>query len=144
MPVTRLFALVMLFTSCAGLAMAQSQQNDSSNLVIFQGAASMNIAADGADLKANLESQIAAGQSKTDYESLLGAARDRSGNSHDASQGFALGPESDRTCYFIRDYVVIRDSPHSDSTHRDGSFTCVPGSRFRVYTTAGQALKIEK
>jgi hypothetical protein len=144
MPVTRLSALVMLFASCAGLAWAQSQRNDASNLVVFQGTASMNTGTDGSDLKANLESQVVAPQSKAEHNSLLAEARDQWGNSHDASQGFALGPESDRTCYFIRDYVVIRDSPHSDSTHRDGSFTCVPGSRFRVYTTAGHALKAEK
>ena len=144
MPVTRLLALVILFTLCAGLALAQSLQNDASNLVVFHGAASMSSATDGDDLTANLESQIAAGHSKTEYDSLLAEIRDEWGNSRNASQGLSLGPEADRTCYFIRDYVVIRDSPHSDSTYRDGSFICVPGSRFRVYTTAGQALKVEK
>jgi hypothetical protein len=41
---------------------------------------------------------------------------------------------SDTTCFFIRSYLMVRDDPHSDSTHRDGSTTCVPSARFRVYT----------
>jgi hypothetical protein len=39
------------------------------------------------------------------------------------------------TCYTIRSFVVVRDDPRSDSTHRDGSTTCVPASRFKVYTS---------
>jgi hypothetical protein len=42
--------------------------------------------------------------------------------------------QSDTTCFFIRSYLMVRDDPHSDSTHRDGSTTCVPSARFRVYT----------
>jgi hypothetical protein len=41
---------------------------------------------------------------------------------------------ADATCYAIRSYLVVRDSPDSDSTHRDGSTTCVPAARFRVHT----------
>jgi hypothetical protein len=40
-----------------------------------------------------------------------------------------------RTCYKIRNYLVVRDDPHSDSFHRDGYTTCVPAARFRIYTT---------
>jgi hypothetical protein len=39
------------------------------------------------------------------------------------------------TCYSIRSYVVVRDDPNSDSTHHDSSTTCVPASRFKVYTS---------
>ena len=48
--------------------------------------------------------------------------------------------QSDTTCFFIRSYLMVRDDPHSDSTHRDGSTTCVPSARFRVYT-ADERLK---
>lgn len=144
MPVTRLLALVMLLTSFAGLALAQSPQNNSSDLVVFQGMASLNLPIDPSHSRADLEPQIASGHSKTEYNSLLANARDEGEDSHRVSQGLSLGPEAERTCYLIRDYVVIRDSPHSDVTHRDGSFTCVPGSRFRVYTTTGQKVKVEQ
>ena len=43
--------------------------------------------------------------------------------------------ESDGACLFIRSYRVVRDSPRSDSVHRDGYTTCVPAARFRMYTT---------
>ncbi len=43
MPVPRLLALVMLVVLCTGLAMGQSQQNDASTLVVFQGVASMDV-----------------------------------------------------------------------------------------------------
>jgi hypothetical protein len=39
------------------------------------------------------------------------------------------------TCYTIRSYVVVRDDPHSDSTHHDSATTCVAASRFKVYTS---------
>ena len=141
MQVSRLLALVMFFALCAGWALGQSQQNDPSNLVVFQDAASMNSANAVTDqLSTNSQSQIASIHASTGDSILLAKAGDEWRGSHHrtASYGtpsFPLSPESDKTCYFIRDYVVIRDSPHSDSVHHDGSFTCVPGSRFRVYTT---------
>jgi hypothetical protein len=141
MPLSRLLALVMFFALCAGLTLAQSQQNDSSNLVVFRGAASMKSSNASADQpQVGPGSQIARSQPNTGGSGLLAKAGDDWRGSHPdgptyGTPSFPLGPESDKTCYFIRDYVVIRDSPHSDSTHRDGSFTCVPGSRFRVYTT---------
>ncbi len=144
MPASRLLALVMSIALCTGFALGQSQQNNSSDLVVFQGAASLSSSIDLTQSKVNLESKIAEGQSKMEYNGLLADARDQWGNSHDLSQGLPLGPDADRTCYFIRDYVVIRESAHSDATHRDGSFTCVPGSRFRVYTTAAQGVKVER
>ncbi len=45
---------------------------------------------------------------------------------------------SDATCFSIRSYLVVRDSPDSDTTHRDGSTTCVPTARFRMYSTVVQ------
>jgi hypothetical protein len=141
MPVSRLLALVMLIVLCAGFALAQAQKNNSSNLLVFQRAASMNRPNSSIDqLQVDPESQLVSNQPSTGDSSLLAKAADEwRGSRHSVSSygtpSFPLGSESDKTCYFIRDYVVIRDSPHSDSTHRDGSFTCVPGSRFRVYTT---------
>jgi hypothetical protein len=41
----------------------------------------------------------------------------------------------DVTCLSIRSYRVVRDDPHSDSTHFDGYTTCVPAARFRMFTT---------
>jgi hypothetical protein len=144
MPVSRLLALMMFFVLFAGLALSQSQENNSADLLVFEGAASMNPAIGSADLKASPESPTTANQLSAKDHNLLADAREGWGNSNDSARGLPLGAEADRTCYFIRDYVVIRDSPHSDATHRDGSFNCVPGSRFRVYTTRAQRVKVEK
>jgi hypothetical protein len=42
---------------------------------------------------------------------------------------------TDATCFSIVSYLVVPDYPHSDSTHFKGSTTCVPGDRFKIYTT---------
>lgn len=143
MPVIRLLVLAMFFSLCPAAALGQSEQNSSSDLVVFEGAASMSPLI-AADLNADSESRTTSNQLSVKDHSLLADASDEWGNSNDPSHGMLLGPDVDKTCYFIRDYVVIRDSPHSDVTHRDGSFTCVPGSRFRVYTTAEKKVKAEK
>lgn len=136
MQVSRLLTLVIFFALCAGWALGQSQQNDPSNLVVFQDAASMNSANAVTDQRStNSQSQIASSHPSTVDSSLVAKGADERRISRSDGPSFPLSPESDKTCYFIRDYVVIRDSPHSDSVHHDGSFTCVPGSRFRVYTT---------
>lgn len=144
MPVIRLLALVLLCGLWTAPALAQTPQNDASNLVIFQGAASMNVVQSltAASPQANSATSAPAKQAVRD-KVLLASAGDQDRHFHN-EPGFSLGPDSERTCYYIRDYVVIRDSPHSDSVHRDGSSTCVPGARFRVYTTAEPLLKIEK
>ncbi|MGC1371727.1 MAG: hypothetical protein WA824_06275 [Candidatus Sulfotelmatobacter sp.] len=140
MPVPRLLALVMLVVLCTGLAMGQSQQNDASTLVVFQGVASMDVVGAAQQPSAGT---IAAEKQIAGDNALLTNAADQFGRSHN-EPGISLGPDTDRTCYFIRGYVVVRDSPHSDSVHRDGSFTCVPGTRFHVYTTVQPVLKIIK
>jgi hypothetical protein len=138
MPVARLLALVMLFALSAGLASAQSQNKDASNLVVFQGRASMKVAENSAfdALQAGPSSAASAQQAAGDGTLLASAADEYRHFRNDP--GASLGPDADRTCYYIRDYVVLRDSPHSDSVHRDGSSICVPGSRFRVYRTVHQ------
>ncbi|HTU41021.1 MAG TPA: hypothetical protein VMF10_04895 [Candidatus Aquilonibacter sp.] len=144
MPVPRLLALVVLFTLCAGTALAQSPQNNLSNLVVFQGAASMDVVEKSMTGTPQASPGRIASEKQTAPESaLLANAANQLSRSY-KEPGVSLGPDTDRTCYFIRDYVMIRDSPHSDSVHRDGSFTCVPGARFHVYTTALPALKIIK
>ena len=134
MPLCRLLVLVMFFALCAGLVQAQSQ-HPSSSLAVLRPTTSMNSNAGADQPKAGPGSQIASSQLDEANNALLAKAGDEWQGSHHGTPSFPLSPESDRTCYFIRDYVVIRDSSHSDSVHRDGSFTCVPGSRFRVYTT---------
>lgn len=47
-------------------------------------------------------------------------------------------PLADNVCYSIRSYVVVRDSPHSDTTHLVGYSTCQPATRFRVRSTSGE------
>ncbi|HEY6338197.1 MAG TPA: hypothetical protein VIW68_06865 [Candidatus Sulfotelmatobacter sp.] len=47
-------------------------------------------------------------------------------------------PLADNVCYSIRSYVVVRDSPHSDTTHLAGYSTCQPATRFRVRSTNGE------
>lgn len=137
MPVPRPLALMMLFALCAGLAAAQSQESHASDLVVFRGSAAMNfsdsVPLDQLHVTQNLPSGFHLQSSET---SIPARATDSSPFfSSRSTSGMSLGPESDETCYYIRGYVVIRDSPHSDSVHRDGSSTCVPAARFRVYTT---------
>jgi hypothetical protein len=140
MPVARLLAIVTLFAMFAGFVQAQSQQNASSDLVVFEGAAAPNWSNAIVDPPAiqpqlDLESPQKLTQPGAKEPGGLERVDNDWKSPNRATASFPLSPESDRTCYFIRDYVVIRDSPQSDSTHRDGSFTCVPGSRFRVYKT---------
>ncbi|MGA7294665.1 MAG: hypothetical protein WBW53_16325 [Terriglobales bacterium] len=40
--------------------------------------------------------------------------------------------KSDETCYFIRSYRVVRDSPNSDLTRRAGYSDCQSAARFQV------------
>lgn len=144
MPATRLLALVLLCGLCLAPALAQTEQNDASDLVIFQGAASMDISRNSTSASPQANSATSAGAKQAEGEKVLLASAGDQDRRFRNEPGFSLGPDSDRTCYYIRDYVVIRDSPHSDSVHRDGSSTCVPGARFHVYTTAQPLVKIEK
>ena len=65
------------------------------------------------------------------YPSHLPAYLPRSEVTILQSDGYPL----DTTCYLIRSYLMVRDSPHSDTTHRDGYSTCVPAARVRMYST---------
>jgi hypothetical protein len=137
MPFTRLLALLAVLAFCGASAFAQ-KQNDSSDLVVFSGAASMN----SSEIVASEPSVPASGtevgsnpQNVHDDDPL---ARIDHGQYHSRDRrSFDLmsAADSEKTCLYIRDYRVVRDSPRSDSTHRDGYTTCVPAVRFRVYVT---------
>lgn len=44
-------------------------------------------------------------------------------------------PLADNVCYTMRSYHVVRDSPHSDTTHADSYTTCQAAAGFRVRST---------
>lgn len=54
---------------------------------------------------------------------------------HIPSNGYPITLPSDSVCYYIRSYLVARDSKDSDSTHLVGTSTCQPAARYRVKTT---------
>ena len=112
MPHTRLIALVMLVSFCVGQALAQSHLNGQ----------------DGPKDDPTKEQS----SSRQDSMKLLGAEQNRAR----VVRGMEL--PSDATCYSIRSYLVVRDDPQSDSTHRDGYSVCVPEARVRMYTTVDQ------
>jgi hypothetical protein len=133
MPVTRPLALSVLVIACAGFAFAQSQE--SADLVVFQGAASMNfLDAPSVDQSvAAADTQADDSSQKEQHQVPLPLILSDHPNSR--SIDVLTRADSDRTCLLIRSYRVVRDSPHSDSTHRDGYTTCVQAARFRMYTT---------
>ena len=115
MPLTRLLAVVMLVSFGAGQLLAQSQQNKISRAVESQATEPTKASKDAGLEQSDLSSQIRLHKSTTELQAPF-----------------------DATCYAIRSYLVIRDSPHSDTTHRDGSTTCVPAARIRMYSTVDQ------
>jgi hypothetical protein len=145
MRLSHLLAVVMLLSFCAGQLSAQSQSNASRPV------------ASRATPAANTSDTTAPGQFRlSPYPQLDFIAQDSRGNESgihvDADQsadrtGEALSQlqlqvsrqkwfsQSDFECYAIRSYLVVRESPHSDVTHRDGYTTCVPANRVRMYTT---------
>ncbi len=145
MPLSRLLALAMLLTLSTANLTAQSRASDLSAP-----------AASPADQSSDLFSVLGADQSHfTLYPQLdftlqnsptdaepAGAPvlfTDESGRRHFRSDVRDLSAESqDATCYAIRSYVVVRDSPHSDATHAGSYSTCVAASRVRMYTTAAR------
>jgi hypothetical protein len=142
MPVTRLVVLVVLSAvPCAGPALAQAQPDETSTLIEFQSAASMNASVDsGADqFQLSPDPRIAPKQYGAADNPLDRIRVDEYRPTHPYSFDLLPDAESDKTCYYIRNYLVTRDSPHSDSTHRDGYLTCVSAARFRLYVTTDRA-----
>jgi hypothetical protein len=124
----RLLLVAMMVLLCAGLALAQAPQNnnpeaDQSRISPYPQAEFnlQNSHENDPTVRVHIDPHVYwGGKKQSDSEVLR----------------FPTGLESpaDATCYAIRSYLVVRDSPHSDSTHRDGSTTCVPAARFRVHT----------
>ncbi len=54
------------------------------------------------------------------------------------------GLDADTACYKIRSYVVARDSKDSDSTHMTSYSTCQPASKYRVKTTEGDPILLQR
>ena len=125
----RLLLVAMMVLLCAGLAFAQAPQNKNSGADQFR-------------LSPNPQTEFSLRNNSVNDPTILvhvdphvylGGGKKQSDSS---ALRFPIGLESpaDATCYAIRSYLVVRDSPDSDSTHRDGSTTCVPAARFRVHT----------
>jgi hypothetical protein len=138
MSLTRLLILLILPALCAGASFAQSQPNRASDLVAFQGAASIN-APDALESDQTLQSPkppVEPDRQVTSADSSVAqASAKHERSSQSRSLDSVLEKGVDRTCLSIRDYRVVRDSPNSDSTHRDGYTTCVPAARFRISIT---------
>lgn len=141
MPLTRLSTLLILSALCAGVALAQSRKNVP-DIIVFEGAASVDASsapaaeelqrpgmAPASDRLASLRHETSS------IDSVVPVRHERNFSSDAHSLDSILDAGADRTCLYIRDYRVVRDSPHSDSTHRDGYMTCVPAARFQVYTS---------
>ena len=151
MPLTRLLAVVMLVAWCPGRLCAQSLGNDNSGVAPSQATASnvssRNPVADLFQLDPSLQAWFTT-QSSVETNAVRGNHVDQYAQpqSQDSPRirervnrfTTEMQPPFDATCYAIRSYLVVRDSPHSDVTHRDGSTTCVPAARVRMYSTTDQ------
>jgi hypothetical protein len=132
MPCKHLLLVAMMILLCAGLPFAQAPQNNKPEADPYrispypQAEFSLqNNSDNGATVPVHIDPHVYwGGKKRSDSEVLR----------------FPAGLEfpADATCYAIRSYLVVRDSPDSDSTHRDGSTTCVPAARFRVHTAMDQ------
>jgi hypothetical protein len=128
MPCKRLLFVAMMVLLCAGLAFAQAPQNRSPEADQFRLSPNpkvefslQNNDENDPTVLVHIDPHVYWGEKKKSDSEMF---------------RFPTGMESpaDATCYAIRSYLVVRDSPDSDTTHRDGSTTCVPAARFRVHT----------
>lgn len=128
MPCKRLLLVAMMVLLCAGLSFAQAPQNKNSEADQFRLSPYPQAAFSLQDNSENNPTVLV----HVDPHVYWGGKK----QSDSGVLRFPAGLESstDATCYAIRSYLVVRDSPDSDSTHRDGSTTCVPAARFRVHT----------
>lgn len=129
MPCKRLLLVAIMVLLCAGLAFAQAPRDNNPKADEFrlspypQAEFSLqNNSENNPTVRVHVDPHVYWGGGKKQSDS--------------SALRFPTGLESpaDATCYAIRSYLVVRDSPDSDSTHRDGSTTCVPAARFRVHT----------
>jgi hypothetical protein len=124
----RLLLVAMMVLLCAGLAFAQAPQNKNSGADQFRlspypqaESSPQSYYENDPTVLVHIDPHVYWGGKKQSESDMI---------------RFPTGLEfpADATCYAIRSYLVVRDSPDSDSTHRDGSTTCVPAARFRVHT----------
>jgi hypothetical protein len=145
MPVTRLLAIAALL--CAGQTFAQTANNSETAVVQDAGsvASSNDFASDFAATQFRISPypQVdsvepavqpddpikAQSESRKELLKLLDLQRN--------GPRFISGPPlpGDSDCFYIYSYLMVRDNPHSDSTHYAGYTTCVPAARVRMYTT---------
>jgi hypothetical protein len=124
----RLLLVAMMVLLCAGLSFAKAPQDNNPKADQFRLSpypqtefSLQNNSENSATIPVHIDPHVYwDGKKRSDSEVLR----------------FPTGLEfpADATCYAIRSYLVVRDSPDSDTTHRDGSTTCVPAARFRVHT----------
>jgi hypothetical protein len=123
----RLLLVAMMISLCAGLALAQASQTNNSEadqfrLSPYPGAEFVlqNSNENDPTSRIHIDPHVYWGGKK---QSDSGVVR------------FPAGFEfpADATCYSISSYLVVRDSPDSDTTHRDGSTNCVPAAKFRLH-----------
>jgi hypothetical protein len=128
---TCLLAVATLLCLGAGQTFAQSPQTETSSSTKSQTAGPLNShdSSINDQSSAKDDSGKAQSQSSNNLMGLLDAEQNRA--------RFIPGAPSqaDVACFSIRSYRVVRDDPHSDSTHRDGYTTCVPAERFKVHTS---------
>ena len=124
----RLLLVAMLVLLCAGLVLAQAPQNNNPEADQFRLSpypqtefSLQNNPESDSTVLVHIDPHVYWGGKKRSDSDVLRFPTE-------------LESPVDTTCYAIRSYLVVRDSPDSDSTHRDGSTTCVPAARFRVHT----------
>jgi hypothetical protein len=122
----RLLLVAMMVLLCAGLALAQTPQNDNPDQ--FRLSPYPQTAFSLQDNSENNPTVLV----HIDPHVYWGGKKQSDSGVLRFPNGMELPAEA--TCYAIRSYLVVRDSPDSDTTHRDGSTTCVPAARFRVHT----------
>lgn len=139
MPFTRLFLVTLICTFCSTFSQAQSFSNNS-DLIRFEGARAMGGSENSAAklLQTDSAADISGEKSSESEDVRSRGQKELNGRLFDQNgPHFIPGSQfrSDNTCLFIRDYRMVRDDPHSDSTHRDGYTTCVPAARLKMYST---------
>jgi hypothetical protein len=135
MPLTRLLALGMLVSCYAGPAFAQSQPQQNSNPIPSQAITAENSVAD--QFRISPYPQLDLNGEANDPQNAIRV--DQYQPRHTSVFDYRTSSQSGTFCYSIRSYRVVRDDPHSDSTHADGYTTCVPAARFRMYSTVEHA-----
>jgi len=131
MYVPRLLLLSLFISLCVVAAAAQSSPNNNSNSSQAASALPRNPQASTGLFR--FHPRLANGQSLSENEGAIG------GNDSDVTrmldsraQHLLTLQQDEKTCYTIRAYRVVRESPDSDSTRPAGYSTCQPTTRFQL------------